>query len=141
MPNLLRSRFSAAAIIVVFTVGACCSPCEPTDPCTGASADTAAQGMDDMEMSSTPSTSHASNAAKTQACGLASLVEKDPDPPLYPGIGSAHWHVPWGQEYFDQGLRFFFAFNSRESLRAFRKAAHEAEDREILCSACYWAQA
>jgi tetratricopeptide (TPR) repeat protein len=140
MPNLLRSRFSAAAIIFVFTVGACCSPSEPTDPCTGA-ADTAAQGMDDMEMSSTPSTSHASNTAKTQACGLANLVEKDPDPPLYPGIGSAHWHVPWGQEYFDQGLRFFFAFNSRESLRAFRKAAHEAEDRKIPCSACYWAQA
>lgn len=77
----------------------------------------------------------------TQACPLVNLTRNDPDPPLYPGIGSAHWHVPVAQEYFDQGLRFFFAFNNRESYRAFRKAASEAEARRISCSACYWAQA
>jgi tetratricopeptide (TPR) repeat protein len=77
----------------------------------------------------------------TQACGLAKLSENGPEPPLYPGIGSAHWHVPWAQDYFDQGLRFYFGFNNRESYRAFHKAAAEAEDKGIPCSACYWAQA
>jgi hypothetical protein len=148
MPNLFRSRFSASAIVFVFIVAACCAPSEPTDACTGVSGGTATQpaaatdtnqSMDDMGMSDTPSASNTSKPPK--ACGLAKLIEEDPDPPLYQGIGSAHWHVPWGQEYFDQGLRFFFAFNNRESLRAFRKAAHEAEDRKIRCSACYWAQA
>lgn len=51
------------------------------------------QGMDAMAMA-------------TEACPLVRLTENDPDPPLYPYLGSAHWHVPWAQEYFDQGLRF-----------------------------------
>lgn len=80
-------------------------------------------------------------SGSTEACPLVILTKNDPDPPLYPYIGNAHWHVPWGQDYFDQGLRFLFAFNNRESYRAFRQAAREAEDRGIPCSACYWAQA
>jgi len=78
---------------------------------------------------------------ETKACPLSILAKNDPEPPLYPYIGSAHWHVPWAQEYFDQGLRFYFAFNNRESYRAFRKAAFDARDDGIACSACYWAQA
>jgi tetratricopeptide (TPR) repeat protein len=77
----------------------------------------------------------------TEPCALVKLTKNDPDPPLYAGIGSAHWYVPWGQDYFDQGLRFYFGFNNRESYRAFRKAAAEAADKGIDCSACYWAQA
>ncbi|MCV6969810.1 hypothetical protein [Mycobacterium bohemicum] len=117
-------------MIFAFTVAACCSPSEPADTCMVPSAgDTDSdQGMDAMAMS-------------TEACPLVKLTKNDPDPPLYPYIGSAHWHVPWAQDYFDQGLRFYFAFNNRESYRAFRKAAHEAEDNRIPCSACYWAQA
>jgi tetratricopeptide (TPR) repeat protein len=132
MFNLFRSRFSAAAIIFVFTVSACCSPSEPTDACPGPSEemdmDQSMDGMDMLNASITP-------------CALVYLTENDPVPPLYPYIGSAHWHVPWAQDYFDQGLRFFFAFNYRESYRAFRKAAREADDNGIPCSACYWAQA
>jgi hypothetical protein len=79
--------------------------------------------------------------ASTQACPLVYLTQNDPKPPLYPDIGSAHWQVPWAQDYFDQGLRFFFAFNNRESYRAFREAAYESENNKIPCSACYWAQA
>lgn len=86
------------------------------------------QGMDAMAMA-------------TEACPLVRLTENDPDPPLYPYLGSAHWHVPWAQEYFDQGLRFYFGFNNREAYRAFKKAARDAEDNDIACSACYWAQA
>jgi tetratricopeptide (TPR) repeat protein len=85
-------------------------------------------GMDDMAM-------------PTEPCALFNLTKNDPDPPLYSGIGSAHWYVPWAQDYFDQGLRFYFGFNNRESYRAFRKAAAEAADKGIDCSACYWAQA
>lgn len=78
----------------------------------------------------------------TKACALVYLTDNDPKPPVYSGIGSAHWDVPWAaQGYFDQGLRFYFAFNNRESYRAFRQAAYEAEGRRIPCSACYWAQA
>lgn len=77
---------------------------------------------------------------ETKECPLSVLAENDPAPALYPYIGSAHWHVPWGQQYFDQGLRFYFAFNNRESYRAFRKAAADAREAGIPCSACYWAQ-
>jgi hypothetical protein len=90
------------------------------------------QPDDDMDMGM---------AMPTDACPLVNLTKNDPDPPLYSGIGSAHWYVPWGQDYFDQGLRFYFGFNNRESYRAFRKAAAQAEDKGIPCSACYWAQA
>ncbi|WP_245831478.1 hypothetical protein [Mycobacterium terramassiliense] len=131
------------AIIVVFTVASCCSPSERADACAGPSEGTTTQpaadtdadsGMDSMRGTKKP----------TQTCPLSSLAEDDPaPPPLYPFIGTAHWPVPVpsSQPYFDQGLQFFFAFNNRESLRAFRAAADEAENAGIRCSACYWAQA
>ncbi len=134
MFNLFRNRLSAAAIIA-FTVGACCSPSEPEAACASPSEDPMTQPAASMESKDDDT------AIPTQACGLAKLIKNDPDPPLYPYIGSAHWHVPWGQDYFDQGLRFFFAFNNRESYRAFRKAASEADENGIPCSACHWAQA
>jgi hypothetical protein len=129
MVDLFRSRLLAAAIIVVFTIAGCCSPSEPIDTCMGSSA--ADPDPDD----------HDAMAMETEPCPLVKLTKNDPDPPLYPNIGSAHWHVPWGQDYFDQGLRFYFGFNNRESYRAFKKAAQEAEDSGVPCSACYWAQA
>lgn len=140
MFNFFRSRFSAAALIFVFTIAACSSPCEARGGCADSSEESkpqtpssmnAEQGMDGVGMLS----------PETRPCPLSVLTKNDPEPPLYPYIGSAHWHVPWGQEYFDQGLRFYFAFNNRESYRAFRKAASEARDEGIPCSACYWAQA
>ncbi|WP_245835940.1 hypothetical protein [Mycobacterium rhizamassiliense] len=122
------------AIAVAFTVAACCSPSEPTSSCQGPPDETmtpsAAKGTDPMGM-----------AEETPPCSLYYLAKNDPVPPRYAGIGSAHWDVPAGQAYFDQGLRFFFAFNSRESYRAFHEAANEAESSNVPCSACYWAQA
>lgn len=135
MSNLFRNRFSTAAIILAFTVAACCSPSEPTSACPGPPDETMTQpadgkGTDPMGM-----------AEETPPCSLYLLAKNDPVPPLYSDIGSAHWYVPAGQAYFDQGLRFFIAFNSRESYRAFREAANEAENNNIKCAACYWAQA
>ncbi|OMC53202.1 hypothetical protein A5747_20480 [Mycobacterium sp. IS-836] len=122
-------------MIVGFTVAPSCSPFEPTDTCQGPAEDAmtqpaAGQGTDPMGM-----------AEETPPCSLYLLAKNDPVPPRYAGIGSAHWDVPAGQAYFDQGLRFFFAFNSRESYRAFHEAANEAENSNVPCSACYWAQA
>jgi hypothetical protein len=125
MINLLRSKLSAAVVIIGFTVAACCSPSEPAGACDSASG----TNMDPMGM-------------PTMECPLSILAENDPKPPpLFPYIGTADWHVAWGQDYFDQGLRFFYAFNNRESYRAFSEAAREADDSKIPCSACYWAQA
>ncbi|OBF57147.1 hypothetical protein A5787_25535 [Mycobacterium sp. 852002-50816_SCH5313054-b] len=128
-------------MIVVFTVASCCSPSERADACQGPSGETTTQpavdtytdsGMDDMQTAKKPA----------RACPLFDLAEDDPQPPpLYPFVGTAHWPVPAGQPYFDQGLQFFFAFNNRESYRAFRAAADEAESAGIGCSACYWGQA
>lgn len=140
MVSLFRSRLSVVVTIFVITVAACCAPSEARGRCPGPSEETMPQrgssmdtdeGMDAMGMLS----------SATKACPLTDLTANDPTPPLYPSIGSAHWHVPWGQDYFDQGLRFYFAFNNRESYRAFRQAASDAEERRIPCSACYWAQA
>ena len=130
MFNLFRNGLSAVAIILVFTVAACCPPCEPTETCPGPSEEPSADmEMDDMGM-------------PTKACALVYLTANDPKPPLYSGIGSAHLDVPSAaQAYFDQGLRFYFAFNNRESYRAFRQAAYDAESNKVPCSACYWAQA
>jgi tetratricopeptide (TPR) repeat protein len=132
MFNLCRSRLLVATTISLFTVAACCLSSESKGACPGPQAAPMEPGSgDDM----------GSMVMPTDACPLVILTKNDPDPPLYPYIGSAHWHVPWAQDYFDQGLRFLFAFNNRESYRAFRKAAAEAEDNGIPCSACYWAQA
>jgi hypothetical protein len=133
MFNFFRSRLLAAAIILLFTVAACCLASEPRGDCPGPK-DTSVEPGDDTD-------DMGGMAMPTEACPLVILTKNDPDPPLYPYIGSAHWHVPWAQDYFDQGLRFLFAFNNRESYRAFRKAASEAENDGIPCSACYWAQA
>jgi hypothetical protein len=140
MVNLSRSKLWAAAILFVLTVAACCSPAQARVGCPGRSGETMPQTGADMDMDQSMD-GMGMLSAPTGACPLVYLTENDPEPPLYPDIGNAHWPVPWAQDYFDQGLRFFFGFNNRESYRAFHKAANEAEKNGIPCSACYWAQA
>jgi hypothetical protein len=41
---------------------------------------------------------------------------------------------PLAQKYFDQGLRWFWAFNHAESIRSFR----EAERIDSTCAMCAW---
>ena len=57
---------------------------------------------------------------------------------LYDGLGDTHRAIttssPQAQQYFDQGLRFMWAFNHDESTRSFAKAA--AIDPH--CAACFW---
>src|SRR3954449_10823956 len=57
---------------------------------------------------------------------------------LYDGLGSFHRAVttrsPEAQRYFDQGMRFVWAFNHDEATRSFAKAA--AVDPS--CASCFW---
>lgn len=58
--------------------------------------------------------------------------------PLYDNLGAYHYEistdVPQAQQYFDQGLRLYYAFNHAESARAFREAAR----LDPQCAMCYW---
>ena len=57
---------------------------------------------------------------------------------LFSGLGDFHRGVttpsPAAQQYFDQGMRFVWAFNHDEATRSFAKAAQ----LDPTCAACYW---
>jgi hypothetical protein len=76
---------------------------------------------------------------------LVELTEGDKSPPpKYSGIGEVSIPVsadPDVQGYFDQGLRFYFGFNNRESYRAFRYAAEQSVRIGKPCALCYWGEA
>ncbi len=61
--------------------------------------------------------------------------------PLYDNLGTHAYaittDVPLAQQYFDQGLRLYYAFNHAEAIRAFRAAA--ALDEQ--CAMCHWGEA
>jgi tetratricopeptide (TPR) repeat protein len=61
--------------------------------------------------------------------------------PLYDDLGDHHYEIttsePPAQEYFDQGLRLYYAFNHQEAIRSFRAA--QALDPE--CAMCWWGEA
>jgi tetratricopeptide (TPR) repeat protein len=58
--------------------------------------------------------------------------------PLYDNLGAHHYEissrVPLVQEYFDQGLRLYYAFNHAESIRAFEAAI----SLDPGCAICHW---
>lgn len=57
---------------------------------------------------------------------------------LFDGLGDFHRKVTTGsemsQKYFDQGMRFLWAFNHDESTRSFAKAA----EIDPQCAMCFW---
>ena len=61
--------------------------------------------------------------------------------PLYTDLGDHRYRVttsvPRAQEYFDQGLRLYYAFNHAEAIRSFR----EAQRLDSRCAMCWWAEA
>lgn len=61
--------------------------------------------------------------------------------PLYTTLGTLHYPVattrPEAQAYFDQGLRFYWAFNHEAAIRSFG----EAERLDSLCAMCAFGQA
>src|SRR4051812_19243417 len=75
--------------------------------------------------------SHASTTPETLA-GWAKGAQ------LYDGLGTFHRKIttrsPLAQKYFDQGMRFIWAFNHDEATRSFAKAARI----DPTCASCYW---
>lgn len=61
--------------------------------------------------------------------------------PLYDDLGNYHLEisssVPQVQEYFNQGVRLYYAFNHAEGIRAFR----EAQRLDPECAICWWGEA
>jgi tetratricopeptide (TPR) repeat protein len=57
---------------------------------------------------------------------------------LFDGLGTFHRKIttrsPLAQRYFDQGMRFVWAFNHDEATRSFAKAA----TIDPTCASCYW---
>jgi tetratricopeptide (TPR) repeat protein len=57
---------------------------------------------------------------------------------LFEGLGSFHRKIttssPEAQRYFDQGMRFVWAFNHDEATRSFAKAA----ELDPKCASCFW---
>ena len=57
---------------------------------------------------------------------------------LFDGLGTFHRKIttrsPLAQRYFDQGMRFIWAFNHDEATRSFAKAAQI----DATCASCYW---
>jgi tetratricopeptide (TPR) repeat protein len=57
---------------------------------------------------------------------------------LFDGLGTFHRKIttrsPLAQKYFDQGMRFIWAFNHDEATRSFAKAA----TIDPRCASCYW---
>jgi tetratricopeptide (TPR) repeat protein len=78
--------------------------------------------------------------AEMQAAA-ANAAFADIDPPLWDGLGALTYTIttasPAAQKYFDQGLRFSYAFNHAEAQRAFRKA----QKLDPGCAMCFWGEA
>lgn len=76
--------------------------------------------------------SHAPPAAPDTLQGWAKGAQ------LFDGLGTFHRKIttrsPLAQKYFDQGMRFIWAFNHDEATRSFAKAAMI----DPLCASCYW---
>ncbi|HEY2051044.1 MAG TPA: hypothetical protein VGH03_17020 [Caulobacteraceae bacterium] len=87
-------------------------------------------GMASMAM---PGQSPAARPAPPQ-----SLADWSKGARLFEGLGDFHRQIttssPEAQRYFDQGMRFLWAFNHDEATRSFAKAAQI----DPSCAACYW---
>jgi tetratricopeptide (TPR) repeat protein len=84
-------------------------------------------------------------ALTTRTCGAhdmpqppATLAEWASGAHLFDGLGDFHrpvgTSVPLAQQYFDQGMRWLWAFNHDEATRSFAAAAQ----LDPGCAACYW---
>lgn len=73
--------------------------------------------------------------------GLLVLLGAQQPVPLLEGLGDHHYEIttsaPLAQQYFDQGLRLYYAFNHSEAVRSFR----EAQRLDPNCAMCYWGEA
>ncbi|MFT5138516.1 MAG: tetratricopeptide (TPR) repeat protein [Lysobacterales bacterium] len=77
----------------------------------------------------------------THHIDVHTVVPPESGVPLYDDLGDHHYAIsstiPSVQEYFDQGLRLYYAFNHAESVRAFKEAQRLDPD----CAICWWGEA
>ncbi|HEX9577608.1 MAG TPA: tetratricopeptide repeat protein, partial [Myxococcales bacterium] len=77
---------------------------------------------------------------RASALPCAFLVIAAAPPPVFEDLGSWHHAVrasPQAQTWFDQGLRFMYAFNHEEAIKAFERAA----EIDPQCAMCLWGAA
>jgi tetratricopeptide (TPR) repeat protein len=83
-------------------------------------------------LTAAPAAAQDAGHAHAQAAPSATAV------PLFDNLGTHHYpissRVPRVAEYFDQGLRLYYAFNHAEAVRAFEEAVRLDPE----CAICYW---
>jgi len=76
-----------------------------------------------------------------QGTSAVILAQTQTQVPLYDNLGDYHYAItaatPLAQQYFDQGLRLYYAFNHAEAIRAFNEGAR----LDPNCGMCYWGTA
>jgi len=81
------------------------------------------------------------SAVTATAATACAPAEAPPAVPLYDNLGDHAYAIttsqPLAQQYFDQGLRLYYAFNHAEAIRAFDEAARLDPD----CAMCSWGAA
>ncbi|WP_353646812.1 tetratricopeptide repeat protein [Mesorhizobium sp. WSM2239] len=84
---------------------------------------------------------HDSGLPHGQAEAAAAVEKAATDVPLFENLGSHSYPVttanPLAQAYFDQGLRWAWAFNHAEAQRAFQTA----QKLDPTCAMCFWGEA
>jgi tetratricopeptide (TPR) repeat protein len=78
------------------------------------------------------------SAMSPDTAGRHSLQDWAHGAQLFPNMGDFHREVssssPQARAYFDQGMRFLWAFNHDEAARSFARAA----ELDRKCASCYW---
>ncbi len=99
----------------------------------------AALSLATVEVSGDPATADKKALCVAQPGGLPLTVAQWAEGArLFAGLGDFHRAVstssPQGQAYFDQGMRFLWAFNHDEATRSFAKSAQ----LDAQCAMCWW---
>ncbi len=81
-------------------------------------------------------------AVVTTTAALSTLASgQSNDVPLYDDLGDYHYAIsssnPLVKQYFDQGVRLYYAFNHQEAIRAFKAA----QSLDASCAICWWGEA
>ncbi|AJY42010.1 tetratricopeptide repeat protein [Burkholderia humptydooensis] len=128
--NRLRQACLYGTIGLVASLSATCAMSAPNDD-AHATAEHRMPHMESEHMMSAP-------PGSSTSFSLSKIAADDPEPPTDFRLGTLTKKIktenPQTQAFFDQGLRFYCAFNFREAYRAFRAALKRDPD----CVMCRW---
>ena len=121
-------------LVLVFAILGSVSGCHESHNSAGTSRATASADPD----ASQSSTQHGTPLGQTAMAAPTTIAEWARGAMLFPGLGNFHRKItsssPEAQKYFDQGLRFAWAFNHDEATRSFAKAV----ELDPKCTMCFW---